>query len=61
MNVASPTIEQQQKLSDYMPQIPLGKRGEVDQIANAILFLSSEEANYINGTILSVDGGLSTT
>jgi NAD(P)-dependent dehydrogenase (short-subunit alcohol dehydrogenase family) len=61
MNVASPTIEQQQKLSDYMPQIPLGKRGEVDQIANAILFLSSEEANYINGAILSVDGCLSIT
>jgi NAD(P)-dependent dehydrogenase (short-subunit alcohol dehydrogenase family) len=61
MNVANPTSEQQKKLAEYMPQIPLGKRGDADQITNAILFLSSEKANYINGSVLSVDGGLSTT
>lgn len=61
MNVANPSENQQKRLGENMPKIPLGKRGEVDQIANAILFLSSEEANYINGAILSVDGGLSTT
>jgi NAD(P)-dependent dehydrogenase (short-subunit alcohol dehydrogenase family) len=61
MNVANPSENQQKRLGENMPKIPLGKRGEVDQIANTILFLSSEEANYINGAILSVDGGLSTT
>lgn len=37
---------------------PLGKRGDPEDIANAYLFLVSEEAKYINGTVLSVDGGL---
>jgi NAD(P)-dependent dehydrogenase (short-subunit alcohol dehydrogenase family) len=61
MNVANPSENQQKRLGENMPKIPLGKRGEVDQIASTILFLSSEEANYINGAILSVDGGLSAT
>ena len=58
MAVANPSVEQQNALKEVMPKIPLGKRGEPDNIADAILFLTSEEANYINGAILSVDGGL---
>ncbi len=37
---------------------PLGRLGDPDDIANAYLFLSSDEAKYINGAVLSVDGGL---
>ncbi len=37
---------------------PLGRIGTTDDIANAYLFLASEEANYINGAVLSVDGGM---
>lgn len=37
---------------------PLGRLGLPEDIANAYLFLSSEEANFINGITLSVDGGL---
>lgn len=37
---------------------PLGKLGDPEDIANAYLFLVSDEAKYINGTVLSVDGGL---
>lgn len=37
---------------------PLGKLGDPVDIANAYLFLVSDEAKYINGTVLSVDGGL---
>jgi len=37
---------------------PLGKLGDPDDIANAYLFLVSDEAKYITGTVLSVDGGL---
>lgn len=39
-------------------KIPLGRMGAPDDIANACMFLASEEAGYINGTVLSVDGGL---
>ncbi len=37
---------------------PLGKLGDPTDIANAYLFLVSDDANFITGTILSVDGGL---
>ena len=37
---------------------PLGRLGEPEDIANAYLFLSSDEAKFINGAVLSVDGGL---
>lgn len=37
---------------------PLGRLGKPEDIANAYVFLSSEEASFINGTTLSVDGGI---
>ena len=39
--------------------VPLGRVGEPDEIANAILFLCSEKASFISGHVLSVDGGKS--
>ena len=42
----------------YLRRIPLGRRGAVDEVASAALFLSSDEASYIHGTTLIVDGGL---
>jgi NAD(P)-dependent dehydrogenase (short-subunit alcohol dehydrogenase family) len=37
--------------------VPLRRAGEVDEVANAILFLASDEASYITGAELYVDGG----
>ena len=37
---------------------PLGRVGEPDDIANAAMFLASDEAGWITGTVLRVDGGL---
>ena len=39
-------------------QIPLGKFGETEDIANAVAFLASDEARYITGQVLNVDGGM---
>ena len=39
-------------------QIPLGKFGEPEDIANAVAFLASDEAGYITGQVLNVDGGM---
>jgi NAD(P)-dependent dehydrogenase (short-subunit alcohol dehydrogenase family) len=39
-------------------QVPMGKMGESWDVANAVLFLCSDEAKYITGTEIVVDGGL---
>ena len=47
------------KILDIMKEkTPLKKLGKPNDIASAYLFLASDDANYINGAILSVDGGL---
>lgn len=48
-----------EKVIDMLKEkTPLGKLGNPEDIANAYLFLVSDEAKYITGTVLSVDGGL---
>jgi len=43
-----------------LKQIPLGRFGAVEDVANAIAFLASDEASYITGQVLVVDGGMVT-
>ncbi len=45
-------------LDGIRAKTPLGRLGSADDIANAYLFLASEEAAFITGTVLSVDGGV---
>ena len=44
--------------SSLNEQIPLGRIGNVKDIAYAVAFLASDEASYITGQTLSVDGGM---
>jgi meso-butanediol dehydrogenase / (S,S)-butanediol dehydrogenase / diacetyl reductase len=43
--------------ADYHDTIPLARYGSLEEIANAVGFLCSPEASYINGQVLAVDGG----
>jgi NAD(P)-dependent dehydrogenase (short-subunit alcohol dehydrogenase family) len=47
--------------ADYHDHMPLNRYGREDELANAIFFLCSEQASYITGQILAVDGGFDST
>ncbi|MDW2996266.1 MAG: 3-oxoacyl-[acyl-carrier-protein] reductase [Alphaproteobacteria bacterium] len=42
----------------YLAQIPSGRFGEPEDVANACVFLASDEASYINGQVLHINGGM---
>ncbi len=45
-------------LQQMSSKVAVQRLGETSDIANAVLFLASESASYINGTVISVDGGI---
>jgi glucose 1-dehydrogenase len=50
--------EDEEKRADVIAQIPWGRIGEADEVAAAVAWLSSDEASYVVGTTLFVDGGM---
>ncbi|MGQ3824851.1 SDR family NAD(P)-dependent oxidoreductase [Pseudomonas alliivorans] len=58
VELAGQDAAQQQGLLDYLAsQVPMGRVGEPDEIAAAALFLASDDASFVNGIELFVDGG----
>jgi NAD(P)-dependent dehydrogenase (short-subunit alcohol dehydrogenase family) len=56
---ANTTTEESAKLSNFMSStIPLGRWGEPEDLAKAVLFLASDDSSYINAVELMVDGGM---
>jgi len=45
-------------IEDYMAQIPLSRFGKPEDVASAVRFLASDEAGYMTGTTLHINGGL---
>jgi len=50
-------LKDEQK-AQLLKQIPMGRLGTVDEIANVALFLASDESKYVTGQVLTVDGGM---
>ncbi len=46
------------RLESMIQKVPVGRIGEVNEVADAVFFLSSEESSYITGQVLHVNGGL---
>jgi 3-oxoacyl-[acyl-carrier protein] reductase len=45
-------------LQDMIARTPVGRAGQPQDVANTYLFLASTEAAFLNGAVITVDGGL---
>ena len=52
------TLEDPQKLAALLSEIPLNRIAQPEDVANAVAWLASDEASYVTGTTLFIDGGL---
>jgi NAD(P)-dependent dehydrogenase (short-subunit alcohol dehydrogenase family) len=58
VGLAGPDAARQQGLLDQMAaHVPLGRVGDPDEIARAAVFLASDDASFVTGAELFVDGG----
>jgi NAD(P)-dependent dehydrogenase (short-subunit alcohol dehydrogenase family) len=55
--LAAPIVGDPVAATDYLGKVPLGRFGEPEEIAHLVLFLASDEASYITGENVVIDGG----
>ena len=56
--LVAPVLDSPELSADYAACTPLPRPGEVEDIANAAVFLLSDAASYVTGQVINVDGGL---
>jgi NAD(P)-dependent dehydrogenase (short-subunit alcohol dehydrogenase family) len=56
--LAKTQAERDEFKAGMVSQVPLGRMGQPDEIAKAVVFLASDDASYVNGVELFVDGGM---
>jgi 3-oxoacyl-[acyl-carrier protein] reductase len=60
MQSGSLSVEDATYLSELRARIPFGRMGQINEVANAVLFFASGAASYVTGQVLAVDGGITT-
>ncbi len=58
INTAMTEVLPEDTKKNYLASIPAGRFAEAEEVARVIRWLASEEANYISGAVIPVDGGL---
>jgi NAD(P)-dependent dehydrogenase (short-subunit alcohol dehydrogenase family) len=53
----APYFQDETMVATFRKEIPLGKWGQPEDHVQAVLFLASDQSDYICGTVLTVDGG----
>jgi 3-oxoacyl-[acyl-carrier protein] reductase len=58
VRAAKKGISVERYMEEHAREVPIGRYGDPAELANVIVFLGSEKASFVNGTTISVDGGL---
>ena len=53
----APAGQEQAQLDDEAAKVPMGRVGRPEEVANAVLFLASDQSSFVTGIELFVDGG----
>jgi len=51
-------VQNEKVMAEYARAIPMGRVGEADEVADVVAFLASDDARYVTGQSLAIDGGL---
>ena len=51
-------LKDPQRAAERLGEVPLGRLASADDVAQSVLYLASEDASFINGVSLPVDGGV---
>jgi NAD(P)-dependent dehydrogenase (short-subunit alcohol dehydrogenase family) len=51
-------LQDPERRAERLGEVPLGRLASTTDVANALVYLASDEASFINGAAIPVDGGL---